>query len=428
MALSQMGGRRTLIRAGLVVDSEGCRAGPGAVLMDGPRIGAAGAPAAIGRPSGARTVDLPDAVVLPGLVNVHCHLDLSHIGPVPFGGDFVDWIDQVRLKRAGDDQAIAASVRRGIDLARAGGTALVGDIAGAGSLIPIRELRAAGLAGVSFLEVFGVGRRQGNAIRALTEAVKFESNRDGSQDGLRLGAGPHAPYSCGIDVYRAAAELGVPVATHLAESLEELQFIRAAEGPLAGLMKSLGVWDETIYPHHAHPIDYLADALRATPFIAAHLNYVEDRHLELLADWRTTVAYCPRASAYFGHPQPGRSPHRYRQMFEAGVNVALGTDSLICLDTPDRISVLDEMRFLYRRDGTDPMTLLRMATTAGAVALGADPSLVTLAPGPTAGLLAATFDPRNPLDPFRQVLQRDDPVRWIVAPVPAGESQTGPTT
>ena len=173
---------------------------------------------------------------------------------------------------------------------------------------------------------------------------------------------------------------------------------------------------------------YLADALRATPFIAAHLNYVEDRQLELLADWRTTVAYCPRASAYFGHPQPGRSPHRYRQMLEAGVNVALGTDSLICLDTPNRISVLDEMRFLYRRDGTDPMTLLRMATTAGAVALGADPSLVTLAPGPTAGVLAATFDPRNPLDPFRQVLQRNDPVRWIVAPVPAGESQTGPTT
>ncbi|MEE8509310.1 MAG: hypothetical protein V3T07_09620, partial [Myxococcota bacterium] len=100
------------------------------------------------------------------------------------------------------------------------------------------------------------------------------------------------------------------------------------------------------------------------------------------------------------------------------VNVALGTDGLICLDTPDRISVLDEMRLLYRRDGTDPAVLLRMGTVAGAVGLGFDPALVTLAPGPTAGLLALPIDRGRDVDPLCQIMERDDPPQWVLGPVP----------
>jgi cytosine/adenosine deaminase-related metal-dependent hydrolase len=398
----------------MVVDAAGCTARPGAVLIDGPRIVAAGGPAAIGLPADAELRELPDAVVLPALVNTHCHLDLSHLGPRSFQGDFVRWLDEVRAERAADDETTARAVRRGVELARAGGTALVGDIAGMGSEVPIRVLRAAGLGGVSFFEVFGVGRRQERAIRTLTEAARRPDRCD---RGVRQGVQPHAPYSCGLDVYVAAARLGLPVATHLAESPEELAFVGSATGPFVGLLKRLGVWDETVRARHVHPIDHLAEALGAAPFVAAHVNYLEDRHLELLAGFKTTVAYCPRASAYFGHPRQDRPRHRYREMLQAGVNVALGTDSLLCLETPDRISVLDDMRFLYQRDGTDPSTLLRIATVAGAVALGFDPTLVTLAPGPTAGLLAAACDPQDPVDPLRQVLTRNDPPTWVVGPV-----------
>jgi cytosine/adenosine deaminase-related metal-dependent hydrolase len=100
-------------------------------------------------------------------------------------------------------------------------------------------------------------------------------------------------------------------------------------------------------------------------------------------------------------------------MIEAGVNVALGTDGLSCLDRADRMSVLDDMRLLHRRDDADPVVLLRMATTAGAVGLDLDPDLVTLAPGPVAGLIALPFDPADTRDPFVQVLQRDDAPEWV---------------
>ena len=110
-------------------------------------------------------------------------------------------------------------------------------------------------------------------------------------------------------------------------------------------------------------------------------------------------------------------------MIAAGVNVALGTDSFVCLDTPDRISVLDEMRLLHRRDGTDPATLLRMATINGARALGFDEHAFCFAPGCTAGVLAVSTDKRagSPGEALRSVLQRSDAPQWVVGPIPAGD-------
>ena len=85
-------------------------------------------------------------------------------------------------------------------------------------------------------------------------------------------------------------------------------------------------------------------------------------------------------------------PHRYRHMLAAGINVCLGTDSIVNLppDAFDRgLSILDEMRFLFARDRTDPRSLLRMATINGALALGLPSETFMFAPDqPLAGVLA----------------------------------------
>ena len=105
----------------------------------------------------------------------------------------------------------------------------------------------------------------------------------------------------------------------------------------------------------------------------------------------------------------------------AGINVALGTDSILCLATPDRLSVLDDMRFLFQRDLTDPAMLLRMGTTHGARALGFDPALVTLAPGPTAGLIAISIDASSSVDPLEQIMTNTEAPKWVVGPT-AGDN------
>lgn len=404
---------RRLIRTAAVADAAGTLAAPGAILLGDGRIIAAGSPKVIGDVAGAIVEDLPREIVIPALVNTHAHLDLTHIGPIPLEGGFTEWVDRVRAERARSPDDIAASVMEGVRLARAGGTAMVGDIAGVRSTVPTQALRGSGLGGASFLEVFGVGRTQAAAIEFLRSAAATTPQLAA---GVRLGVQPHAPYSCGPEVYRTAASLGLPLSTHLAETRDELEFVATGSGPLAEMLKRIGVWDDSITGFGMHPIDHVARSIArsARPMLAAHLNYLDDRHLGLLARDSISVAYCPRASAYFGH-----TGHRYRDMLAAGANVALGTDSMLCLDTPDRIGVLDEMRLLHRRDAADPLTLLAMATVNGAKALGVRDALVTIRAGESAGLLALPIDrtPASATDALAQALQRDDPPRWLLGPV-----------
>jgi cytosine/adenosine deaminase-related metal-dependent hydrolase len=397
-----------LVRAAAVIDAVSVSAAPGAILLRDGRIAAAGSPQSIGAVGSAGVLELPRHVLLPALANAHCHLDLTDSEGLPDGTDFVAWIAAVRARRSGDETTIAAAVARGAGLCLAGGTALVGDIAGNGSEAAATALVESGLRGVSYLECFGLGPRQPSAIATMK---RFAARWRGAGGRVIRGLQPHAPYSCGPEVFAAAAALGMPVSTHMAETLEEIELVSTARGPLAAFIRSLGLWDESAGGGGAHPVETLAGALRAAPWTLVHLNYVEDRHIQMLAGWPVTVAYCPRASAYFRHPRPGGPAHRYRDMLAAGINVALGTDGLPCLDTPRRISPLDEMRFLYARDATDPRRLLGMATVAGARALGFDPALLTLAPGPTLGVIAVPFQGEE--GSLASVLRSSHAPEWI---------------
>lgn len=441
--------RPLLIHAAQIADGAGTNLMPGAMLIDRGtgRIVGIGRPEQIGRPPAAEVHDLSRSVVIPALVNAHAHLDLTHIGPLPWSpgkpgsGDFVSWVDAVRARRATHQRQVRESVLEGAAKSVAGGTGFIGDIAGVGSFAAAEALRDSELNGVSYLEIFGQGAKENAAIESLKSLPQDACQREGN--GVRIGLQPHAPYSCSRRVYQQAAHCGLPLATHLAETIEELAFVREARGPLAGLLHQLGVWDDRIQPTGMHPIDYLADVLAQHSFLAAHLNYVDDHHLDRLADWSISVAYCPRASAYFGHGQTiddhqpsavnhressirhesNTARHRYREMLDRGINVALGTDSILCLDTSDRISVLDEMRLLLRRDSVAAQTLLGMATVNGARALGIDRARVSFTVGATPGVLALPIDPDDPVEPLQQAItdpSRIEELSFIMMPAGAG--------
>lgn len=380
-------------------------------------------------------VALPDRVLLPALVNAHTHLDLTHLGPIPHDPEagFVAWVDRVRAGRATDPDAIADSVRLGIDLSLAGGTGAVGDIAGAplGRMtdIPARTLAGSRLRGVSYLEFFGIGRTAHAATERLDELARDRLDgliRAISGSGVRLGLQPHAPNTVAMSVYRHAAGIArvhdLALSTHLAETPEERLFVAEGIGPQRELLERLGVWDDAVLDDLArgeHPVAHLAPVLARHPTLCAHVNDATDDAIRILAERGASVAYCPRASRYFA-AERRFGPHRYRAMLDAGVNVCLGTDSILNLDTPDRISVLDEMRLLARRDGTDAKTLLAMATVRGCRALGIDPEPYDLSPGPIAGLLAV---PAAGGDPWGSAMRTDEPPEWLVHPA----SRRGPT-
>lgn len=420
-------------RAGAVCDALGTWARPGVVMVEGGRVVAAGGQEAGGDVAmgGARVVDMPGSVILPAMVSAHGHLDLTGVGRCPYSGEFVGWLKGVITQTRREGYPVGDSVRRGVGASLESGVGWLGDIAHqVASVIARREAMGVSsgpaLGGVSYLECFGIGSGQGQAAGELKELMNRLSDgaggdagaasvdRDGC--GVLLGVQPHAPYSAGLEVYTAAAELaqasGYRLSTHLAETPEEISFVRDARGPLVELLRDLGRWDDSIQPTGLHPVEWLGPVLGRGRWLLAHCNYVDDSHIALLAEHQASVAYCPVASDYFGHHRPDRGVvHRYRDMLAAGVNVCLGTDSVVCQrpDDPQPLSILSQMRHLYRRDKTDPQTLLAMATVNGMRALGLEPRDASLQPGSPARLVGVPFDPGDPTDAMVQVLSGDGP-------------------
>jgi len=375
------------------------------IIASGTTAELAGHPAMVA----ARAIARPRAVLMPGLINAHTHLDLTHIGPQPHdpARGFAAWGDFIRRSRVTDPGGIAQSVARGVALSLRGGTVAVGDIAGTVGPYPkldaFEALAASPLVGVSYAEYFAISPASTASLAArlgpVMDRVRAGSGVAGA--GVRLGLQPHAPYSvspAGYEFARAALGAGVPVSTHLAETAEEHEFVAKGTGPLREFLWGLGLWSDELletYGHGQTPVELLCSrGARQWPgLLAAHVNDASDRDIELLALAGVAVAYCPRASDYFGAPGVF-GPHRYADMLSAGVRVCLGTDSVVNLPEADvrarGMSMVDELGLLYQRDGGRlPLAdLVAMASTTPAGVLGLDVAGFTLDAGPIAGILA----------------------------------------
>ncbi len=359
--------RRILLHIDCLVDGTGFMESPAALLMEGDSVVQVGSPQSIG-PIDELQITQIHGTVMPSFVNAHTHLDITVETSLPQPMEFVPWVKEVvaPVRRNQTADEIKAAVQRGAQLSKEGGCFTVGDIAG--SLDAVRAFQESELFGISFLELIGTGTRNANGLQLLDE--------------LPVGCGvqPHAPYSCSKQLYEASFSSGRPIATHLAETLDEIECLEQRTGSIVEFAKTIGVWDGEIGHDRIHPVDAICD-VATRPFLAAHCHYIEDRHVERLHDCGVSVVYCPRASAFFGHKQ-----HPWERLLEHGVNVALGTDSILCLDTSDRLTVLDDMRYLIQK-GASTKTVLRMGTINGAIALGLDPSHYQLTKGKIAGLI-----------------------------------------
>jgi cytosine/adenosine deaminase-related metal-dependent hydrolase len=393
--------------AAAIRDAAGTAARPGAVVVRDGRIVAAGRQEDVQRHSldraPDRVVDHGAALLLPALVNAHAHLDLTSIGTRPFGGSFLDWVGLVMHERPTSADAIRAAVEDGLRQSRAAGVGWIGDIAGSDQAVLARaeadeDVR---VPGVSWLEVFGIGTRTDAGIaQAEARLAHLRATCEAVTD-LRVDLQPHAPYSAGLALFERAAMLGAP-STHLAETLDELEFVEHATGPFRDLLTRLRGEDPALRGTGTSPVRAFAKALGRSRWVLAHCNYVDDADLEALADCPgVTVAYCPIASEYFGH-----AGHRYRDMLARGVPVALGTDSILCQppSEPAPLGILPACRRLRARDRTDGDTLLAMATVHGARALGLEPGAATLGFGAPASFARVEIDPSDATDPWLQCL------------------------
>lgn len=363
------------LQAGVVHPVTAPRILDGAVLVDeAGRIAAVGPDALVPRPPDARALAFPDGVVVPGLVNCHTHLELTHLAGQLRGLPFPEWIRSIRgLKDATSPETFVRAAEDGLRACWAAGVTCVADTGSTGAVLEV--LAARGGRGVAYQEIFGPDPAQvATSVTELDRALA--RGRAATSDRVRLGVSPHAPYTVSAPLYHAAVALarreGLPLAFHVAESPAESAFVREGRGAFAEAWQARGI---PVQPRGRSPVAYLAslDALDAMA-LCIHCVQVDATDIELLRRAGAAVAHCPRSNAAHGH---GVAP--FAALRAAGVRVGLGTDSVVSAGDV----VLGSEARAAGLAGDDA---LRALTLDGARALGWDEQIGSLDVGKAADL------------------------------------------
>lgn len=395
----------------------------GALLVSGRRIVAIGRWRDLSAQRPQQTVDLGDVVLMPGLVNAHCHLDYTDMaGQFAPPRVFSDWLKVITVTKATWSRAdYLQSWLHGASMLLRTGTTTVADIEAVPDLLP-EVWTATPLRVFSFLEMIGIkGLRQPREVvqEAAQRLVSLRHSR------CRGGLSPHAPYSTVPELMRLSARAARRrrwrLATHVAEAALEYEMFAHGRGPMFDWLQCSGrdmsdcgrgspVW-------HLERCGALSDRL-----LAAHANYLGRHDAALLARSNVHVVHCPRCHSYFHH-----DAFPLRRLLNAGVNVCLGTDSLASVykrrHQHVELDLFEEMRALAKKaPWLSARKILRMATLNGARALGHSGRIGELAPGALADLIALPFDGK-PADLYHAVLHHHGQVaasmidgRWAIPP------------
>ncbi len=383
----------TLYRADWVLPVSAPVLADGALAVRGERLVAVGSALDIlGAYPDAAVVDLGASIVMPGFVNSHCHLEYTFFRGILDDAEFGEWIlSLVDVKAALTPEDYLVSARLGALEAVASGVTTIADTSYGATTLEAAAL--AGLRGRVYLEVFGVDDAHlddtlADVRRRLAEA------RAAAPPQLEVGLAPHAPYTVSSRLYQGVSSLaraeGLKVMSHVAESTEELRYIRSGSGRFAHDYREKMGWERMlVQPYGVSPIKYLEqwDVLDED-FLAVHCVQVNRDDISILKAKRVAVAHCPKSNAKLGC---GVAP--LTDLLRAGVRVGLGTDSPASSNIMDMFDEMRAMLLLHRAVEKDVSVLdaqrcVRIATLGGAEALGMQDDIGSLEPGKYADFIA----------------------------------------
>ncbi len=343
-----------------------------------------------------------DAVIVPGFVNAHSHLEYSVYAGFGDGFPFGPWIE-THMERKGrlSAEEMLAVARRGVLDSLASGITTTADYSFSGAAATAAA--DAGLRAIVYLEVFG------GDPAAAQERLDGMRSAISPSPLVQIGVSPHAPYSVSLEVYAWCLSLGIPVGTHLAESANENEWLEHGAGPLSAIAPILQP------PSGLRAVATLEPVL-GPDLLCAHCVEVDAAEIALLAERRVPVAHCPRSNALLGC---GIAP--LAGLRAAGVVVGLGTDSPASAPSFD---AFEEMRAaIYaargrerRADALLAAEALALATIDAARALRLDAEVGTLTPGKRADLAVVSLagSPYHPVeDPAAAVVFGGSPERVV---------------
>jgi len=392
-----------IIRARTVVPMEGEPIHDGAVAVSGAKITDVGRFHEVTQRQSGEVLDLGEQVLMPGLINAHCHLDYTMLrGKIPPQRSFSDWIQAINAEKAKlTEQDYIDSIHAGFAEARSFGTTTILNLIALPKLVSaIKE---------SLVRTWWFGELIDVRIPDAAEALADEA-AESLKPAKHWGLAPHAPFTASQSLYARCEEIArrenIPLTTHLAESREEMQMFRDARGAAFDFLKEIG-----------RPME---DCGRETPlslflrtrtidqrWIVAHLNELDAGDFDLLgAAPKFHIAHCPRSHTFLGH-----APFALGRLRALGFNICLGTDSLA---SNSSLSLFAEMRELLRKEpGLSPLKVLEMATVNGAAAIGQRNSLGCIRAGASADLIALPMQQPS-TDVFESIVAFEGAVSWMM--------------
>ncbi len=344
----------------------------GRIVWAGPRASAPPAPASV--------TEL-DGILLPGLVNAHCHTPMIVLRGL--GGDLplMRWLTEVMWPA--EARLTGADVRAGmllgcVELLSAGVTTSVEMYFFADEVIDA-VLEAGSRLVLTPGIIAAPGWDRLGSWQAMLNGVSRRIDRDGLLSGpgdrIEVGYGPHAAYTLPAEALRATAEAarerGALLHIHMSETLGEDAELRAAHGSVPRLLESLGVFGGRV--------------------LAAHGVHLDDEEIALLARHDVAVAHCPGSNAKLA-----AGTARLADLRAAEVPLALGTDGPASADDLDLWAQARLAGQLARLAADDAAVLtaadlLLLATRHGAAAIGRS-DIGTLEPGRWADVLHLRTD------------------------------------
>ncbi|MCS7190684.1 MAG: amidohydrolase family protein, partial [Fimbriimonadales bacterium] len=343
--------------------------------------------------SGAEVIDFGDAILMPGLVNGHCHLEYTALRGLNDRTPFFDWIRAlVALKAQCPAELWLPSALLGAAELIASGVTFVSDNTDSGA--SAEALARTGLRGRVYQEVFGIEAEPDDATLLQALETKLDSlratlTRYEATERVALGVSPHAIYTVRDSLMRAVRqftrERELPLSIHAAESSEEVALARSGSGSFAEMFVERRI-------HYLHPrvppIEYLHNAgILASDVQLVHATRAEPRELEMMARTGVSVAHCPRSNARL---LTGIAP--VYSMRRLGIPVVLGTDSAVSAGSLD---LWEELRFAALAQRAASYSAqpawrdwVKMVTQEGARVFGLEAQIGSLEVGKRADIVA----------------------------------------
>jgi 5-methylthioadenosine/S-adenosylhomocysteine deaminase len=375
-------------------------------VRDGNIVGVCATSQARSKYAAARTLELPQHIITPGLVNAHTHVAMNSFRGMADDFPLREWLTTKmwpaeakcvshEFCRDGTTQAVAEMLR--------GGTTTFNDMywfpeATAGVVAETGIRASLGMTLIDFPTSYGSG--------ADDYITKGKATRDAwiAKGCSRLSwtIAPHAPYTvCDENLAKVKAEseaLGVPVHVHLHETRAECDDSESGTESMSRHRSE----------HNCRPVEnFHRLGLLSERLIAVHMTDVSDKELRLLCETGSNVVHCPSSNLKLASGFA-----RIGEMVRRGVNVAIGTDGAASNNTLDMVAEMRLAAILAKGVADDATavpahTALRMATINGARALGLQHRTGSLEVGKAADMVAWRFDDLERLPLF-------DPISHLV--------------